>query len=166
MNYHNIVHNDMLNGEGLRTTLFVSGCSHNCKNCQNPQTHKANSGIKFDEKAEKEFLKTLEDDFIDGVTFSGGDPLFYNNRTPIYNLCKKIKKDYPAKTIWLYTGYRFEDIKDLLAIKLVDVLVDGKFIEELKDENYHWAGSINQRVIDVQKSLKNNEVILYEEFKL
>lgn len=166
MNYHDIVHDDILNGDGLRVTLFVSGCSHNCFNCQNPQTHKATSGIKFDKKALDEILNEIKKDYISGLTLSGGDPIYYDNRAKIYSICKKVKELYPKKTIWLYTGYKWEDIKDLLLIKYVDVLVDGPFIEKLKDENYKWAGSTNQRVIDVQKSLKNKEVILYEEFKL
>ena len=166
MNYHDIVHDDILNGEGLRVTLFVSGCSHNCFNCQNPQTHSPTSGIKFDEKALDEILNELNKEYISGLTLSGGDPIYYDNRAKIYTICKKVKELYPSKTIWLYTGYLWEDIKDLLLIKYVDVLVDGRFIEALKDENYPWAGSRNQRVIDVQKSLKDKKVILYEEFKL
>ena len=162
MKYHNIVKNDMLNGEGLRVTLFVSGCSHKCFNCQNPQTHSPLSGIKFDKNALNEIFEQLEKDYIDGLTLSGGDPLFCDNRSKIYNICKQVKDKFPNKTIWLYTGFKWEEIKDLILLKYVDVLIDGKFIEALKDENYRWAGSTNQRVIDVQKSLKEKEVILYE----
>lgn len=162
MNYHNIVHDDMLNGDGLRVTLFVSGCSHHCLHCQNPQTHKATSGIEFDINALNEIFEQLKKPYIDGLTLSGGDPLFEENRYKIYYICNKIKQLYPNKTIWLYTGYLWEDIKELMLIKFVDVLVDGKFIETLKDENYKWAGSTNQRIINVKSSLDKNEVVLYE----
>lgn len=162
MNYHNIVKDDMLNGEGLRVTLFVSGCSHNCPYCQNPQTHSPVSGIEFDVNALIEIFEQLDKDYISGLTLSGGDPLHKDNRAKIYYICNKVKQLYPNKTIWLYTGFRWEEIKDLLLLKYVDVLVDGKFIQALADIKYKWAGSTNQRIIDVQKSLKEGKVILYE----
>lgn len=164
MFYHNIVKNDMLNGDGLRVTLFVSGCSHNCPNCQNPQTHSPTSGIEFDVSALSEIFEQLDQNYISGLTLSGGDPLYCDNRAKIYYICNKVKQLYSNKTIWLYTGFRWEEIKDLLLLKYVDVLVDGRFIEALKDntENCKWRGSSNQKIIDVQKSLKEKEVILYE----
>lgn len=161
MNYHNIVKDDMLNGEGLRVTLFVSGCSHNCPYCHNPQTHSPISGIEFDKTALCEIFEQLDKDYIDGLTLSGGDPLHEENRAKIYNLCKTVKDNYRNKTIWLYTGYNWEEIKDLILIKYIDVLVDGNFIKSLADENYKWAGSTNQRIINVKESLKANKVILY-----
>lgn len=154
MKYHNITKDDMLNGDGLRVVLWVSGCEHHCYNCQNPITWNPYDGLEFDEVALDEIKEQLEKDYIDGITFSGGDPLHPNNRTEIFMLAGYLKSKYPNKTIWLYTGYEWEDICDLSGLVNIDVLVDGKFVEESKDVNYHWAGSTNQRVIDVQKSLK------------
>lgn len=177
MNYHNILHDDMRNGEGLRVTLFVSGCNHKCEQCQNPQTWNPNSGIEFDEDAKQEIFEQLGNDYIDGITLSGGDPLFENNLKDVYCLCKEIRQKYPNKTIWIYTGYTWENIFPKIAtnelniettlrqsiVILADALVDGEFKYELLDQKYHWAGSTNQRIINVQESFKQNEVVLYED---
>lgn len=167
MNYHNITHDDMLNGDGLRVVLWVSGCEHKCYGCQNPQTHALSSGIPFDEDAEQELFNELEKDYISGITFSGGDPLHTKNREEVFKLVKKIKDNFSDKTIWIYTGYTFEDllamnnelIKSIL--QNIDVLVDGKFYMKLKDINAPWVGSTNQKVIDVQQSLQQNKIILW-----
>lgn len=171
MNYHNILHNDMLNGNGLRVVLFVSGCSHQCKNCQNPQTWDCDSGIEFDSKAKDEIFEQLSKDYIKGITFSGGDPLHENNLEDVLSLIHTIRFEFPNKDIWLYTGYIYEEIiKDETdnisamyrkqIIENIDVLIDGKYVEELKDNNYKWCGSTNQRVIDVKKSFEQNKFIL------
>ena len=149
MNYHNIVHCDMRNGTGLRVTLFVSGCNHHCKGCHNPQTWDPNSGIEFDESAKQELFAELNNDYISGVTFSGGDPLFPQNREVILSLCKEIKTLYPNKNIWLYTGYKYEQVKHLEILKYIDVLIDGKYVEKLRSVNLPWVGSSNQKVIYV-----------------
>ncbi|MCQ2975142.1 MAG: anaerobic ribonucleoside-triphosphate reductase activating protein [Bacteroidales bacterium] len=162
MNYHNITKDDMLNGDGLRVVLWVAGCNHNCFNCQNPETHSPISGIEFDSEAIKEIFEELDKDYIQGLTLSGGDPLYPDNRATMCKLCREIKNKYPKKDIWLYTGYKWEDIKDLEIMQFVDALVDGEFIQNLADENYKWAGSTNQRVIDVKKSLKLDKIILHE----
>lgn len=151
----------MLNGDGLRVVLWVAGCEHHCFNCQNEQTWKLKSGIKFDKDAEREILYELSKSYISGLTLSGGDPLHKRNRKRIKKLVKKVKKAYPDKTIWLYTGYQYEQVKDLQVLNYIDVLVDGPFIDALKDINYKWAGSTNQRVIDVKESKRQNKVILY-----
>lgn len=163
MRYHNITHDDMLNGEGLRTVLWVSGCEHHCTNCHNPVTWDINSGLLFDEDAERELFECLSPGYISGVTFSGGDPLHMANRAEITELAKKIKEKFPDKNIWLYTGYLWEQISNLEIINYIDVLVDGKFVEELKDKQLHWRGSSNQRIIDVPATVKKGEVVLYEE---
>ena len=152
----------MNNGDGLRVVLWVAGCSHHCKGCQNPVTWNPDDGIEFDIRAKNEIFKELKKKHIAGITFSGGDPLFSTNRETVLSLCQEIKKKFPTKTIWIYTGYDWEDIKNEPLMKYIDILVDGKFIEELKDVNYPWAGSINQMVIDVQESLKEKKVILHE----
>lgn len=162
MNYHNITTNDMLNGEGLRSTLWVSGCDHYCVNCHNKETWDSNSGILFDRCAEKELFDSLRPDYISGLTISGGDPLNKNNILEVQRILMMFKLRFPNKTVWLYTGYRWEDVKLAPLFQHVDVLVDGKFEQDKYDINYPYAGSTNQRVIDVQKSLKENKVILYK----
>ncbi len=161
MHYHNITKDDMLNGEGLRVVLWVSGCSHHCEGCHNPITWDAEGGIPFDAAAERELLEILGRDYINGITFSGGDPLYEGNREEIARLAKKIKLEYSDKSIWLYTGYRWEEISALPLMQYIDVLVDGRFVADLKDTKLHWKGSFNQRIIDVQKSLKNGSLYLY-----
>ena len=181
MNYHNILHDDMRNGEGLRITLFVSGCEHHCLNCQNSQTWDCNGGINFDIAAKEEIFEKLNKDYIAGLTLSGGDPLHEKNLQDILYLCKEVREKFPDKTIWIYSGYTWDEIfkntynsKRLvqnleernelyrqMIIAQCDVFVDGKYIEELSDVNYHWAGSSNQKIIDVQKSLEQNKVVLY-----
>jgi anaerobic ribonucleoside-triphosphate reductase activating protein len=160
MNYHNITKEDMLNGEGLRVVLWVAGCNHHCKNCQNPETWDENGGIPFDEDAENELFEALDKPYISGITFSGGDPLYPNNRSEVFRLIKKHKEKFPNKNIWLYTGYLWEAVKNLEGIEDIDVIAEGEFIEELKDNNLHWVGSSNQRVINVKESLKTGDVVL------
>lgn len=161
MHYHNITKDDMLNGEGLRVVLWVSGCSHHCKGCHNPQTWNPESGIPFDEAAEEELFELLSRDYISGITFSGGDPLFAGNRSEVERLARKVRTEHPDKNIWLYTGYRWEEVSALPLMQYIDVLVDGKFAEDLKNSKLHWKGSFNQRIVDVQKSLKNSSLYLY-----
>ena len=161
MRYHNITKDDMLNGDGLRTVLWVAGCSHGCKNCQNPITWDICGGIPFDEAAKKELFEALEPDYISGITFSGGDPLHMQNREEIGQLICEVRERFPHKTIWVYSGYTWEEVKDLPYLKLADVLVDGRFVEELKDVTLHWKGSANQRVIDIQKTLESGEIVLH-----
>lgn len=155
MNYHNITTDDMLNGDGLRTVLWVSGCSHHCKGCQNPITWDPKDGLPFDEEAEKELMEKLDKDYISGLTLSGGDPLYPGNVECVTNLVKKVKERFPDKTIWLYTGYLFDDITQLEIIHYVDVIVEGEFIEELKDTKLHWRGSSNQCIYRKQKCDSN-----------
>ncbi len=161
MRYHNITKDDMLNGDGLRTVLWVAGCSHGCKNCHNPVTWDICGGIPFDEAAKKELFEALEPEYISGITFSGGDPLHMQNRGEVGELIKEIHEKYPNKTIWVYTGYTWDDVKDLPYLQYADVLVDGPFVEELKDVTLHWKGSANQRVIDVKKTLESGEIVLH-----
>lgn len=160
MNYHNITNVDMLNGDGLRTVLWVAGCNHHCKGCQNPITWDVNGGIPFDGKALNELYNNLSAPYISGITFSGGDPLHVNNHREILAIAADVKRIF-HKTVWLYTGYLWEDVNNIPGIEYVDVLVDGTYVAELNDVNYPWAGSINQRVIDVQKSLLHGCAIKY-----
>ena len=148
MNYHNITKCDMLNGEGVRVVLWVSGCVHACPNCHNQQTWNPNSGIPFDDEAIKEIYAELENPYVDGITFSGGDPLHPLNYNTILWLCTQIKLKYPNKNIWLYTGYSLDTVKLIYSdiLEYVDVLVDGTFIERLKSPDKHWVGSSNQKI--------------------
>lgn len=191
MNYHNITYPDQNNGDGLRVVLWLSGCSHHCKGCQNPQTWDTNSGVPFDESAKEEIFKELNKDYISGITLSGGDPLNEANLDGVLGLVNQIRLLFPQKTIWLYTGYRVrgiqeglfvltpnvitdkisdhkeiidrvnDDVKRSDIIKKCDVLIDGRYIEEKRDITLKWRGSSNQRVINVQKSLQKNEIVLH-----
>lgn len=165
MRYHNITKDDMLNGDGLRVVLWVAGCAHHCEGCQNPITWNENKGLIFNQDTKKELYEQLNKDYISGITLSGGDPLHCANRTEIIALCKEIREKFPNKTIWLYTGYTYEEIlsdKTLSPVlSCLDVLVDGKFILSKRDVNLQWKGSSNQRVIDVKRSLKEQNIILH-----
>lgn len=162
MRYHNITKDDMLNGEGLRTVLWVAGCSHNCKECHNPVTWDIRGGVPFDEAAKKELFEAVRRPYVSGLTLSGGDPLHPDNRDGITRLINEFCNEFPNKTIWLYTGYRWESIAHLPCIRNVDVVVDGEFVAALKDPQLHWRGSSNQRVIDVQRSLLSSDVVIHK----
>ena len=161
MRYHNITKDDMLNGDGLRTVLWVSGCDHCCKDCQNPITWDPNGGLVFDAEAKEELYEVLGRDYISGLTLSGGDPLYATNRDEIVKLVKEVKEKFPTKTIWMYTGFLWESIKDLEIMNYIDVLVDGEFEVDKKDVQLFWRGSANQRVIDVPKTKESGEVVLH-----
>lgn len=161
MRYHNITTDDMLNGDGLRTVLWVAGCPHRCQGCHNPITWDIDGGIPFDEAAEAELFEKLSADYISGITFSGGDPLHPQNREEVTRLAKRVRAEYPQKTIWLYTGYTWEEISDLEVVALCDVLVDGRFEKGLFDAKLHWKGSSNQRVIDVKETLEHGKIVLW-----
>ena len=167
MNYHNIKTDDMLNGDGLRVTCWVSGCSLGCFNCYNPQTWDFNSGIPFTENTMQEILYDLSKPYIKGLTLSGGHPLDPHNAPKVLEIVKRVKMVFPNKDIWIYSGYVWEDIikdntlKEIL--KCTDVLVDGAYVDELRDISLAFRGSSNQRLIDVKKSLAESKIILWEE---
>ena len=160
MRYHNITKDDMLNGDGLRVVLWVAGCSHCCKECHNPITWDPDGGLLFDDVAKQEIFEQLDQSYISGITFSGGDPLHSANRLDVRNLMSEIKEKYPDKTIWLYTGYEWKDIWHYPMMKYVDVVVDGEFKIDLKDANLLWKGSSNQKVINVQETLKKTDPVV------
>jgi len=157
MRYHNITKDDMLNGDGLRVVLWVAGCSHCCKECQNPVTWDPDGGVPFDENARQEIFDQLDKPYISGITFSGGDPFHSANRPEVRSFMAEIREKYPDKAIWLYTGDVWENVRNDAAMQYIDVLVDGEFVVEEKDTTLRWKGSRNQRVIDVQESLKQEE---------
>ncbi len=161
MNYHNITKEDMLNGDGIRVVLWVSGCENRCKGCQNQITWDKDGGLPFDKAAEDELFEALNQPFIDGITFSGGDPMMPYNRDEVLRLIQKCHSEFSKKTIWLYTGLLWDEIKDIKGLELVDVVAEGRFVETLKDNNLKWVGSSNQRVIDVKKTLETGSITLH-----
>lgn len=154
MYYQKITKNDVANGEGVRVTLWVSGCEHHCDECHNPGTWNPKSGIRFDYDAYKELISALDKPWVAGLTLSGGDPLHPHNISSVSGLVRHIKRLFPNKTIWCYTGYTLDYLWELsnystdvdLILEHVDILVDGQYKKELKDVTYPWAGSSNQRV--------------------
>ena len=161
MNYHYITKDDMVNGDGIRVVLWVAGCTHKCKDCHNPETWDVCGGKAFTDETKKELFDELAKDYVHGITFSGGDPLHPNNRDFITELSQEIKDTFPNKSQWLYTGFSWEEVKDLPITHTLDVLIDGEFNTECRDTTLRWRGSPNQNVIDVQKSLTDNNLVLH-----
>ena len=173
MNYGEIKKTDIANGEGVRVSLFVSGCRHCCPNCFNPETWSFEYGQPFTKDTEEELAAALSKPFINGLTILGGEPFEPENQPGLLELSRRIKASYPEKSIWSFTGYLFD--RDILAKKLgpwevtqellsyLDVLVDGPFVASLKNLNLRFRGSSNQRLIDVPASLKTGAVVLWDE---
>lgn len=174
MNYGEIKTCDIANGEGIRVSLFVSGCTHHCKNCFNAETWNFDYGKPFTKDAENTIFKNLALDYVDGLSLLGGEPFEPSNQQALLPFLKRVKELYPNKTIWCYTGYLFDEelLKESRArceytdemLSLIDVLVDGEFKQELYDISLSFRGSSNQRIIDVKKSLEQESVILFDLF--
>lgn len=160
MNYSIIKQLDIANGPGCRVSIFVSGCEHRCKNCFNPETWNFNYGKAFTDQTVEALLELLKPDHISGLSILGGEPLHPQNREGVLDLVRKVKSVYPSKSIWIWTGYLWEEVSNDLVGSGVDVVVDGKFVEELKDLRLKYRGSSNQRVIDVWKSDLKNPTLL------
>lgn len=163
MNYIKIEENSIANGIGIRTVLWVSGCRCGCKGCHSKFTWDFNCGELYTKEIEDTVIETLKPHYIDGLTLSGGHPLEPENLEDCTTLARRVKEELPHKTVWLYTGFLWEDIKDLEIIKYLDVIVDGKYVGYLRDYRLDYCGSTNQRVIDVKKSLKENRIVLFTE---
>lgn len=172
MNYANIKYNDISNGEGVRTSLFVSGCNHGCKGCFNREAWDFEYGNIFDEKVLEDIINSIKSPYISGLSLLGGEPLNPKNQYGVYKIIKEFRKEFAdTKNIWCYTGYTYKDdfIRGNTAyteyieyiLENIDVLVDGKFIEELKDVSLVFRGSSNQRIIDLKNTRVNNEPVLY-----
>ncbi len=174
MYYGNIKNNDIANGEGIRVTLFVSGCTHHCKNCFNPETWNFEYGKPFTKEVEDEIIKMLSPNYIKGLTLLGGEPMEPENQKALLPFLKRVKETFgDAKNIWGYTGYIYD--KDLIKegraftentnelLSLIDILVDGPFIESLKNIMLKFRGSSNQRVIDLKKTRNEGKIVLYLE---
>lgn len=174
MNYIKISKCDIANGTGIRVVLWVSGCSLHCKGCHNPETWDFHSGKPFDDNVKQELFDVLNKPWIKGITFSGGHPLEYKNLPDIYNIVKEVKEKFPNKDVWLYTGYTlsindFDTSVDICLdngllrnyiLAMCDVVVDGPYIESLRDISLKFRGSSNQRLIDVRETIKQNQIIL------
>lgn len=175
MNYGTIKWTDIANGEGVRVSLFVSGCTHHCKNCFNQVAWDFTYGSVFDEQVEEKVLEQLGLSYIAGLSLLGGEPLEPQNQRALYPFIKRVRTQYPDKTIWCYTGYTLDVEKGLLKeeaknteytkelLSLMDILVDGAYMEELKDVRLKFRGSSNQRIIDLKKSLPIGQCVLYLE---
>ena len=184
MNYAQVRSMDISNGEGIGVSLFVQGCDFHCKNCFNSETWEFSKGQEWNEKTKNQFLKLVEKPFIQRVSILGGDPLHPKNVQNVLKIVDEIRVSYPTKNIWLYTGYTWEEIwiKDTVktddriknmrekaiknlrrqVVSMCDVLIDGRYVDELRDVSLHWRGSSNQRVINVQETLKQKQIVLWE----
>lgn len=164
MRYNKIRKMDISNGEGIRVSIFMQGCSFNCEGCFNKETHDFNSGIEFTSDTINRILELSGKDYIVGLSILGGEPLHPKNIEGTTLLAKKFKEKYPDKTIWVWSGFLFDkDLKDKEILKYIDVLIDGQFKIDLYSPKLKWKGSSNQRVINVKESLKNNKIVLKDE---
>lgn len=162
MKYSQIRSLDIANGPGCRVSIFVSGCEHRCKGCFNPATWNFDFGKEFTEDTLRGILKLAKPDYISGLSILGGEPLHPRNIAEVCRLARRFKEAYPEKDIWLWTGYQLEDIFENLVDSEIDVVVDGKFVEELKDLRLKYRGSSNQRVIDLKETLCTGAIKGYE----
>ena len=174
MKYAKIKKCDVANGPGVRVSLFVTGCNHHCKNCFNKEAWDFNYGDDFTQKQESEIIEDLKPDYITGLSLLGGEPFEKTNQEGLVPLIKKVKETYPNKEIWCYTGFTFdkqilcqmigeehrETTKEML--DNIDYIVDGRFVDELKDPKLRFRGSSNQRIIDVKKSLAQNQIVIWD----
>lgn len=166
MRYNKIRKMDISNGPGVRVSVFVQGCTFNCKNCFNPETHDFRGGKEFTDETINKILELCDKDYIVGLSILGGEPMHPKNIEGTTKLAKAFKERYPNKTIWSWTGFLFDrDLKDKEVMRYIDVLVDGQYKDELHDFRLKWCGSSNQRVIDVKQSLDKKDVVLLDETK-
>lgn len=166
MRYNKIRKMDISNGPGVRVSVFMQGCTFNCKNCFNPETHDFRGGKEFTDETINKILELCDKDYIVGLSILGGEPMHPKNIEGTTKLAKAFKERYPNKTIWSWTGFLFDrDLKDKEVMRYIDVLVDGQYKDELHDFRLKWCGSSNQRVIDVKQSLDKKDVVLLDETK-
>ncbi len=163
MRYNKIRKMDISNGPGVRVSIFMQGCTFNCKNCFNPETHDFNGGKEFNDDTINKVLEIGKLDYIKGLSILGGEPLHPKNIDGTIKMAKAFHKEFPDKTIWIWSGFLFENVCNKDIFKYIDVLVDGQYQDELHDPTLKWCGSKNQRVIDVQKTLKDGKIELWEE---
>lgn len=168
MKYASIKKRDVANGPGVRVSLFVSGCNHHCKGCFNKEAWDFNYGKDFTNATIDEIIDLLKPDYVSGLSLLGGEPFEFINQQGLLPLLKRVKEIYPKKTIWAYSGFLYEELRKMpyeetkKILNLIDVLVDGKFVEDLKDPMLYFRGSSNQRIIDIKKTKKVKKIVLHE----
>ncbi len=163
MRYNKIRKMDISNGPGVRVSIFMQGCTFNCKNCFNPETHSFDGGKEFTDETINRVLELCANENVEGLSILGGEPMHPKNIDGTTRLAKFFKEKYPNKTLWAWSGFLYETLMDKEILKYLDVLVDGQYVDDLSNPLLKWKGSSNQRVIDVQKSLKENKIILFED---
>lgn len=176
MNYATIKYFDIANGPGVRTCLFVSGCTHKCPGCFNYEAWDFNFGEAFDEDIQNKLIESLEPDYVDGMTILGGEPMEPSNQQALVNFVERVRETYQEKSLWMFTGDTYEDLIDENSerhtpytnriLKALDVLVDGKFVEDLKDITLRFRGSSNQRLIDLAKTRESGEIVIWTDEKI
>ena len=162
MRYNKIRKMDISNGPGVRVSIFLQGCSFHCKNCFNPETWDFDKGLEFDDSVIDEIIELCGKSHIQGLSILGGEPMHPKNIKGTIQLAKRFKEAYPDKNIWSWSGFLFDQVIDKEVFDYIDVLVDGQFVDELRNPNLKWRGSSNQRVIDVKKTIKKGDIVLYE----
>ena len=171
MNYGAIKKCDIANGVGVRTVLFVSGCTHHCKGCFQPETWNFDYGERYTKETEDEIIESLRPDYVDGITLLGGEPFEPENQRELVKLLRRIKKELPQKTVWSFSGYTYEELTgDSRAVcevtnerlYMLDVLVDGEFVEAKRNISLRFRGSENQRLIDMNKTRKEGKIVLWD----
>ena len=165
MKYAQIREIDITNGSGIGVALFTQGCPYHCKNCFNPETWDFNKGMVWTKETENKIIELLKPEYITRLTILGGEPLIERNIEPLTALLKRVKGIYPNKQVWLYTGGDFEVLEELYEeiFQYIDILIDGRYVDDLRDYKLKWRGSSNQRIIDVQASLKSGNVVFSSE---
>ena len=171
-NYAKINKNDIANGPGVRVSVFFSGCEHYCKGCFNSEAWDFNYGERFTYETIDEIIEAMKPNYIKGLTVLGGEPMHRNNAYALLKLCDAVKNKYPDKTIWVYTGYTYEELEEMnifahtiLLNQFIDVLVDGRFIEDLKDITLRFKGSSNQRIIDIKATRATRSITLWSDWQ-
>ncbi len=163
MRYNKIRKMDIANGPGVRVSIFEQGCSFNCEKCFNPETHDFNGGEEFNQDTINKVLNLCDDENIKGLSILGGEPLHPKNIEGTTELAKAFREKFPNKDVWVWSGFKYDkELKDKEILKYIDVLVDGQYVDALRNPKLKWKGSENQRVIDVQESLKSNEIKIYK----
>lgn len=171
MNYGAIKKCDIANGVGVRTVLFVSGCTHHCKGCFQPETWNFDYGERYTKETEDEIIESLRPDYVDGITLLGGEPFEPENQRELVKLLRRIKKELPQKTVWSFSGYTYEELTgDSRAVcevtnemlSMLDVLVDGEFVEAKRNISLRFRGSENQRLVDMNKTRKEGKIVLWD----
>ncbi len=163
MRYNTIRKMDIADGPGIRVSVFLQGCDFHCKNCFNKETWSFDKGKEFTEDTINHIISLCDREQIKGLSILGGEPMHPKNIDGTISLAKKFKEKFPNKTIWIWTGYLYENIINKEILKYVDVIVDGQYNDDLHDFRLKWCGSSNQRVIDVKKTIKNNKICLYKD---